>query len=66
MIFSRNSTIRIGPSQPVACRTAAIASPSPPTKFTATTPNKNARIVPQQAPSQVQIKGLNTPILAGR
>ncbi|MNT78090.1 hypothetical protein D3C72_2172910 [compost metagenome] len=50
MMLSRNSTIRIGPSQPVDCFTAAIASVPSGVASTATAPKVKDRIVPRVAP----------------
>ncbi|MNC60438.1 hypothetical protein D3C75_1103160 [compost metagenome] len=50
MMLSRNSTIRIGPSQPVACLTASIASVPWGTHSTATAPKLKHRMVPRVAP----------------
>ncbi|MNV58438.1 hypothetical protein D3C71_1508160 [compost metagenome] len=66
MMLSRNNTIRIGPSQPVDCLTAAIASVPSGVASTATAPKVNDRIVPRVAPRYVAQNGLAIPISAGR
>ncbi|MNT22422.1 hypothetical protein D3C72_1578040 [compost metagenome] len=50
MMLSRNSSIRTGPSTPVACFTAAMASVPSGVASTATAPKLKDRMVPRQAP----------------
>ena len=66
MILSKNSTIRIGPKQPVDCFTAAIAPVPSGVASTATAPKVNERMVPRVAPRYVEKNGRAIPISAGR